>query len=214
LKNLALSSILILLLSGCSISLFNNFQPSELTLTGDKNPDSWFRKDAGRYLFQSTIDIYKNNYTGLLFVKPVGENYRILFITEMGIKIFDIEFFRDNDFKVHYCVEELNKKTIINTLGNDLYLMLFNIAEEGKLMREKKEGTLIIKSKDSFGTRYCTLDEQTNKVEELIKTGTFLNKVNIKFSGKAEPDSILISHYNFKLKIQLTRLHELSTEIP
>jgi len=198
------------------MSLFNNFQPSDTTLPGNNDSYSWFRKDAVRYLFQSTIDIYKNNFTGLLFVKPMGESYRILFITEMGIKIFDMEFFRNSDFKVHYCIEDLNRKAIINTLGNDLSLMLYNIAEEGKIkmMREKKEGKLIIKSKDRFGTRYCTLDEQTHKVEELIKTGTFSNKVNIKFSGKAEPDSILISHYNLKLKIQLTRLHELATEIP
>ena len=197
------------------MSLFNNLQPSELTLPGDKDSYSWFRHDAGRYLFQSTIDIYKNNFTGLLFVKPVGESFRILFITELGIKIFDMEFFRNSDFKVHYCIEDLNRKAIISTLGNDLSLMLFSIAEDGnmKMMQEKKEGRLIIKSKDRNGTRYCTLDEQTNKVEELIKTGTFSNKVNIKFSGTAEPDSILISHYNLKLKIQLTRLHELATEI-
>ena len=197
------------------MSLFNNFQPSDLTLTGDKDSYSWFRHDAGRYLFQSTIDIYKNNFTGLIFVKPMGDSYRILFITEMGIKIFDMEFFRNSDFKVHYCIEDLNRKAIINTLGNDLTLMLFNIAEEGKIkiMQEKKEGKLIVKSKDRDGTRYCTLDKQANKVEELIKTGTFSNKVIIKFSGKTEPDSIIISHYNLKLKIQLTRLHELATEI-
>lgn len=146
----------------------------------------------------------------------MADSYRILFITEMGIKIFDMEFFRGNDFKVHYCIEDLNRKAIINTLGNDLSLMLFNISEEGKIkiMQDKKEGRLIIKSKDRFGTRYCILNNQTHKVEELIKTGTFSNKVSIKFSGKAEPESILISHYNLKLKIQLTRLHELATEIP
>jgi hypothetical protein len=133
----------------------------------------------------------------------------------MGIKIFDMEFFRDNDFKVHYCIEDLNRKAIINPLGNDLSLMLFNITEKGKIkiMQEKNEGRLIIKSKDRNGTRYCTLDDQTNKVVELIKTGTFSNKVIINFSGKTEPDSIRISHFNLKLKIQLTRLHELATEI-
>lgn len=198
------------------MSLFNSFQTADKTLPGNKASYSWFRHDAVRYLFQSTIDIYKNNFTGLLFVKPVGESYRILFITEMGIKIFDMEFFRNGDFKVHYCIEDLNRKAIINTLGNDLSLMLFNIAEEGniKIMREKREGKLIIKSKDRNGTRYCTIGEQSKKVEELVKTGTFSNKVKMKFSGNTEPDSIIITHYNLKLKIQLTRLNELATEIP
>jgi hypothetical protein len=150
-------------------------------------------------------------------VKPLGGSYRILFITETGIKIFDMEFFKRDEFKVHYCLEEINRKSIINTLGNDLSLMLYNIAENGnvKMMQEKKEGRLIIRSKDRNGTRYCTINEKTGKVDELIRTGILANKVNIRFLSNTgvEPDSIKITHYNLKLKINLTRIHEIGTEI-
>ncbi|MCX6333614.1 MAG: hypothetical protein NT092_04830 [Bacteroidia bacterium] len=216
-KNLALSSIIILLLSGCSLSLFNNFQPSSLPAASDKDSYSWFRKDAGRYLFQSSIDVYKNNFSGLLFVKPLEESYRILFITETGIKIFDMEFFKDGDYKLHYCLEEFNRKSIIKTLGNDLSLMLYSISENGKVkMMQEIDGRLIVKSKDRNGTRYCTINEKTNKVDDLIRTGTLSNKVNISFFSIAgrQPDSIRISHYNLKLKINLTKLDEIATEIP
>jgi hypothetical protein len=200
------------LLSGCSLSLFNNFKPSPLPAADIKDSWSWFRNDTGRYLFQSSIDIFGNNFSGLFFIKPLGDSHRILFITETGIKILDMEFYREGDFKVHYCLEEMNRKSVINTLGNDLALMLYNIPENGKMkmMQEKGTGKLIIKSKDKNGTRFCKINEKTGKTDELIRTGTLTNKVNIRFfsASGTEPDSITISHYHLKLKIYLAKLDE------
>jgi hypothetical protein len=200
------------MLSGCSLSLFNNFQPSHLPAADKEDSCSWFRQDTGRYLFQSSIDIFRNNYSGLLFIKPLGDSHRILFITETGIKIFDMEFFRTGDFSVHYCLEAMNRKSVIKVLGNDMTLMLYNIPEnvKTKIMQEKGTGKMIIKSKGNNGTRYCTINDKTGKVDELIRTGTFTNKLNIRFFSTTgiEPDSILISHYNLKLKIHLTKLND------
>lgn len=173
---------------------------------------SWFQSDTGRYLFQSSIDIYSNNYSGLLFVKPLGDSHRILFITETGIKIFDMEFFRTGDSRIHYCLEAMNRKSVINALGKDMYLMLYNIAENGKvkMMQDKDTGILLIRSKDDKGTRYCAINEKTGKVDELISAGVLTNKLNIRFfsTSGTYPDSINISHYNLKLNIHLVNLNE------
>jgi len=213
LKNLALSSLFLLLSSSCSLILVNDFQPAQVPAAGKTDTCSWFREDTGRFLYQSSIDIFRNNFSGILFIKPLGdESHRILFITEVGIKIFDLEFFKNDDLKVHYCIEELNRKSLIKILGNDLFLVLNNIAEEGriKMMQEKNTGRMIIKSKDQYGTRYCVINEKTNKVEELIQTGFFSNKLNIRFfsTSGVQPDSINISHYNLKLKIHLSKINE------
>jgi hypothetical protein len=219
LKNLALSSLILLFLSSCSLALFNDFQPYPGAAESKKDACSWFREDTGRYLFQSSVDVFSNHFTGLLFVKPLqGRSHRIIFITEVGIKIFDMEFFNDGEFKLHYCLEELNRKAIIKTLSNDLALMVDNIASNGKvkMMKDKKTDRMIIKSKDYNGTRYCIVNDKTNKIEELIRTGSLTNKVNIKFfsiSG-AQPDSINISHYNLKLSIHLSKLNENGSDIP
>lgn len=211
-KNSVLSSILILLLGGCSLSLHNTYKPSPPIPEKSKDSFSWFREDTGRYLFQSSISIFRNNYTGLLFIKPLDESRRILFITETGIKIFDMEFFKTGDFKVHYLLEAMNRKSVVNTLGNDLSLMIYNIADNDavKIMKDKKDGRLVVRSKDKTGNRYCIIDDETGKVADLIRTGILTNKVKIKFySGTGIlPDSIDISHCNLKLDIQLTRINE------
>ena len=153
-----------------------------------------------------------------MFIKPLNRNsYRTLFITEVGIKIFDMEFFSNCDFKLHYCMDELNRKSIINTLKNDIGLMLNNIAENEnrKMMQEKVNGRTIIKSKDYNGVRYCFINKETNKIDELIQTGPLLKKVNMRFYSNdgAELDSINISHYNIKLNIHLSKLYETRSEI-
>ena len=217
-KNLFLSSLCLLLLSGCSLSLFNNFKPVPEAADNRKDVFSWFQGDTNRFLFQSYIDIYSNHFSGLMLIKPLnGNSHRTLFITEVGIKIFDMEFFRNGDFKLHYCMDELNRKSIINTLKNDIGLMLNNIPENGKVktMQEKNSGRTIIKSMDYNGVRYCFINKKTNKVDELIQTGTFLKKVNMRFysTDGAEIDSINISHYNLKLNIHLSKIYENRTEI-
>ena len=208
---------MILLLSGCSASLFNNYRVYDIPAAPDMDSCSWFRKDTGRYLFQSSIDIYKRNFSGLLFIKPLNESHRILYITELGIKIFDLEFFRTGNFKIHYCLDEMNRKSITNTLGNDLSLMIYNIADNGtaKVMQEKNEDRLAIKSEDERGTRYCLINKSTGKVDELIKTGACREKLNIKFFSTTvtAPDSIILKHYNLKLNIHLTKLDETGTNI-
>src|SRR4030042_6019263 len=124
LKNLVLSSLCFLLLSGCSFSLINNFQRiSEAAVNNNVIP--WFQGDTNRFLFYTNIDIYKNHFGGLMVIKPFTENsHRVLFITEVGIKIFDMELFRNGDFILHYCMDALNRKSVIRTLKNDIGLLI------------------------------------------------------------------------------------------
>ena len=202
-----------LLLSGCSASLVNRLQrlPESRSAVNELIP--WFQGDHNPILYKTTIDIYQHHFSGLMVIKPVSEeSHRVVFITETGIKIFDMEFFRTGDFRVHYCLEAMNRKPVIKALGNDMTLMLYNIPENGKtkIMQEKGTGKMIIKSQDGNGTRYWTINDKTGKVDELIRSGTFTDKLNIRFFSTSgiEPDSIIISHYNMNLKIHLTKLND------
>jgi hypothetical protein len=77
-------------------------------------------------------------------------------------------------------------------------------------MQNKGTGKMIFRLKDNYGKRYCIINRKIQRVEELISTGTFTNKLNIKFFSTkiSEPDSIILSHYNLKLKMHLINLNE------
>ncbi len=179
---------------------------------------AWFRENEGRYLYQTGIDLKKGHYSGLMLIKPENSTgHRIFFMTEMGIKIFDMELFRQGGYKMHYCIEELNRRFLVNTLVEDINLMLYNTSGIAKIkvMQEKNNGRIVIRKKDRHGTSYCFVESTTNKVEEVVRYSNLVKKLNIKYDVKdtMKPDSITISHYNIKLNIHLISLDEKRTEI-
>jgi len=153
-----------------------------------------------------------------MIIKPfTRNNYRVLFISEVGIKIFDIEFLSNGDFRLHYCLDALNRRSVIKTLKNDIGLMLNNVPEDDKvkMMQDRQTGRTIIKSKDKTGKKYCFFADKANRVNEIIQTRGIIKKVNMHFysaSGIAV-DSIKISHYNIKLAINLSKLNENKSEV-
>ncbi len=194
------------------MNLFNSFTPSSLPPQSQTGSYSWFRADTGRFLFRSSIDIYRNHFSGLILIKPTSESHRILFITETGIKVFDMEYFSPGKYDVHYCMESVNRKPLIKTLGNDFSLMLYSVSDNSriKIFTDSRSARMVIRSTDDAGKRFCFINAKTGRVEELVKTGLLCNKVNIRFFSDLPwgPDSIAISHYNIKFNIRLTKIDE------
>jgi len=217
LRNLAFSSLVLAILSSCSESLYKGSESTGQLTSNDPAEHSWFLNNTGRTLYKCSVDVYGNNFSGLLFIKPIGETHRILFITETGLKIFDMEFSRNKEMKTWYCMEALNRKTITRTLGNDLYLMLYNIADNGTAHTYTKaeDNRVFVRSEDIGGRRYCFFGRSTGKTEELVKRGSLRNKMAISFFGAdgPAPDSLKLEHNNIKLTIQLNRIYETGAEI-
>lgn len=202
----------------CSLSLFNNFRQAENNTDSGNEFFSWFQGEKEHFLFQATIDVFRNHYSGLMFIKPLpGNNHRVLFINKLGIKIFDLELSGNDEFKMHYCLEKLNKKSVIKILRNDIGLMLKNISVNGKtkLLTERRTGRMIIKSKDETGITYFFMNNKTKKVDQLIQSGSLMKKLKMCFytSDGIEADSIDISHFIIKLNIHLIKLNETKSDI-
>jgi hypothetical protein len=213
LRNLILSSLVVLLLSACSPLLFNNYKRPEAGTDNGGNIPSWFREAGNRYLFQASIDIYKKHFSGLLFIKRLSaDSSRILYITELGMKIFDLEFPGNGSSRVIYCMEGLNKKSVLSLLQRDMGLMIRNITidNKAKILESRKDSRKIIKIKEQKGTSYCFLNDSTGTVDELIHTGLLAKKLHLRYfsSNGMDLDSIALSHYSVKLNIHLSKLNE------
>jgi hypothetical protein len=203
--------LLLLLLNSCSMSLFNGYYRNG-TDAGHA-PISWFQADTGHYLFNTKIDLMKNHFSGLMVVKPVGkDNFRVVFLTQVGLKVFDMEFFPDKDSKVHYIMDAMNKKALIKTLTNDLSLVLMNgfSGKEPIVLYEKDSSDLIYRYIN--GSRKCYYYVESSFVNpyRVKQTAGITNKVKADLYGTAAKgiDSIKISHYNIRLSISLFRINE------
>ena len=218
-KNLVLSSILILLISSCSVSQFKSFQRTTEPILEYSDIVPWFQKDTDHFLFHTNIDIYKNHFGGILVIKSLTpDSYRVVYITELGIKIFDMEFFRNDDFKLHYCLDEINRNSVIKTLKTDIGLMVDIIPENNnlKIWQDNQNGKTLIRSKNRIGIIYFTTKDKTKRVEEILLRNRLRKKMNILFYSKngIELDSVMISHYNMKLNIHLSKLNETRPNVP
>ena len=217
-KNLVLSSILVTLLAGCSYRQFNSFQPTSEAVISLNDVKPWFIEGPDHYLFGAEVDIYRNHFGGMMVIKYLSkESCRVVYITEVGIKVFDMEFFTNGDFKLHYCLDAINRKIIIKTLKNDIGLMLADIPSYNKisLSEDLKQNETLLKSVGHDGTKYYLLNNKSLRVEEILTRKSLQKKVEIKyFYHQSELDSVQIKHYNIRLRINLSRINEIKSDVP
>jgi len=195
------------LLGSCSFTVFNGYRHNG-QYSGGK-PVSWFRQDTGVVVFNTTIDMMKHHFSGLMVIKPLPDDaYRVIFITEVGLKIFDMEFTR-REVIIHYFMEAMNKKALVNTLTHDIGLVLMteHAAQTPAALREKSSGATVLKYRENGRRNYYRLDE-TGKTNKIVQTGCILNKVQADFysTGNNRVDSICIAHYHMNLLIKLSRI--------
>jgi hypothetical protein len=219
LKNLVLSSILATILAGCSYSHFKSFQRTSEAVISLNDVKPWFSEGTDHYLFNASIDIYSNHFGGMMVMKYLSrESCRVVYITEVGIKVFDMEFFINGDFKLHYCIDAINRGIIIKNLKNDIGLMLASIPSNNKikLSDDLMQNKTLIKSTGHSGTMYYLINNQSLRAEEILTRKCLQKMVDIKYfsNSQSELDSVGIMHYNFKLKIHLSRINETKSDVP
>lgn len=209
-KNLVLTSILVVVFAGCTPSVFRGFRQSDAADIREPDAIPWFSDSHSVY--NSGIDAFGEHYSGLMIIKPLPErDFRVVFINELGMKIFDMEFFSNGEFTLHHCIEFLNKKFIINTLKNDISLALNN--QNLKVIRVYKgqdTGKYGFKARDDNGIKYLLVDDRSRRIEKIIRKGGIGKQAAVNFfsSDATEPDSVKISHRHIKLNIHLTRINE------
>jgi hypothetical protein len=154
----------------------------------------------------------KNNLTGLIVVKPLtGGSYRVVFLTEVGIKIFDIEFLTNRETKIHYIMDAMNRKALINTLTNDIRLVLMNGLSnlDYELLTQRHSTDTLFRYRDKRKKSYYFTAGSNDRPYFVKQTSCFANKVSADLYGTdAGIDSIKIAHYNLRLKIALYRIRE------
>lgn len=206
-KNLIKCIIVILLLSSCSISFHGNLQRIEKRQLNTGELKSVFNDGFNKVLFKARIQLYNKHFSGLLFIKSIKNNTkRIVFVTEIGIKIFEFEFI-NNDFNVHYCLEIFNKKVILKTLEKDIKLLLMNnLAEKKvKIFEAKKSKNKVYKLKENCQSNYYFIDKETGNLIKIENSSGIFRKVIIELNDYKEgfPNKINIVHPGIKLNIQL-----------
>jgi hypothetical protein len=207
-KNLLLSSCLAIVLFSCTLGHYNRLEAvPDPALKKSLKPV--FGDHFNSFLFKTNISIYGKDFSGLLVTKQMQPaDYRVIFTTELGMKLFDFEF-TDTAFTLHYCVPQFNRPALLKTIQQDIEILLMNHLDPAKVhyLTDKQKTCMIGKITSGKFSDYYFLDgkEQPVKIEHAkgrVKKTTF----TLDNYTEDIPGHMLIQHHNIKLKIELTLL--------
>ncbi|MDR6966079.1 hypothetical protein J2X31_000072 [Flavobacterium arsenatis] len=197
-------SLLSFFLVSCKSYQVENAVAKELFVKEYKN--LYFSDSKTDYVYKATIEVYGNQLSGIFIAKRISDiTHRVVFTTDFGNTLLDFEL-SENDFKVNYIQEDLNRKIIINTLRDDFRLLL----KENHTVQEifENDENIIYKSADKKGFNYFFESKVDKKLTKIINASKSKEKIILGFESKSTifAQSITIQHKNIKLKITLNQI--------
>ena len=198
-----LISFLFFSLSSCSLKTTKELLEVEVERGFVENV--YFSDTSKDYVYKAKIDVYGNNFGGILIIKKLSKSkHRVVFTTEFGNRLFDF-LFEENTVKKNFVVEEMDKKMIVNTLQKDFKLL---INEENKILEQYvSDEYLVYKSSLDKRSNFYFINKKTHTLDKIVNATKTKEKVEIKFKNNdiEAINSIIISHKNIKLTIELER---------
>jgi hypothetical protein len=162
--------------------------------------NGYFSNEENDYIYKAKLKILKYHFGGILIIKKLdNEHYRVVFTTEFGNKLFDLEFIRD-DFQVNYM---MNKKFILNMLQNDFQTLLTqNIRVDDQFSNEMED---IYRSNLGNRQNYYVFSKETRLLTKIVNASQSREKLIISFlvTEKGISKSINLSHRKFKARMDL-----------
>lgn len=201
-RYLLISSCLVLVVSCASYPKKQGFEKQSVTTANLQNP--YFSNPNQDYVYKANIEVYDKTFGGIFIVKKLADqNHRVVFTTEMGNKLFDFSF-ANNDFKVNYIIDELNKKILINILKKDFKVLISNPLEI--VSGYQSNNHEIFEAKIGSKSHYYYY---SNHLDKIVRTKNGKEKVSFQFSENNDTIAkyIEIAHSNIQLKITLKSLN-------
>ena len=199
-----ISSGLFLLFVSCKTYEIPNATKIE---SSQKNVQNLYFSDSEKdYVYKASIDVYGKQLGGIFVAKKINDSiHRAVLTTDFGNTLLDFEV-SENSFKVNYCVDDLNKKIVLNTLKDDFRLVF----RQNYFVEEAFENQLhiVYKVKDGKRFNYLSENKSDQMLTQLIHTTKTKEKVVIRFEGKNTTfaKKINIEHKNIKLNIELNQI--------
>jgi len=178
-------------------------------IPGDAACVQQFRPTFRNELYKAQIDLVGRSLGGLLLIKTMPDrSTRVVFTSETGPTFFDFDFAPDGAFRVRYVMNRLNRRPVINVLRSDFELILMrNLAPE-KATLFRNDSLHYARFSVDKGAVYVVTNTDCRELKRIEKAGKRkpLVRVLLKNYHQGVPDTIGISHQNFKFEISLKLL--------
>lgn len=208
-KNLLLSSILSIAICSCTLGHYKKLQPIPFSAALPVLKPV-FGNHFNSFLFKTNLRIYGKAFSGLLVMKQMQPaDYRVIFTTELGMKLFDFEF-TDTAFTLHYCVPQFNRPALLRTIQEDMEILLMNrlSTQSSEFFTDKENTYHVFKLQQDKFSNYYFKEKTTQHLIKIEHAKRNIKKTTFTLENYADeiPGNIHVQHHDIKLKIELTLL--------
>jgi hypothetical protein len=206
-RYLAFNSFLFLL-----IACFSPYKKLQRTLA-DPGCVQKFKPVFAFVLYKTQVIVKGKQISGILLIKTMPDSsIRMVFSNEMGFKFFDFEFSVRNGFKVYYIMEQMNQEAVKKTLRKDFELVLLLHTGAGKAFSLKDGQHIYFAFPQEKGINYYITDSACTQLLRMEKASKRKPVVIAQMQDYRNgiPDTIGISHKNFKFTIGLKRIENVT----
>lgn len=196
------------LLFGCS-NPYKNITKTEFPVQNTNEIPYSLPHSEKTLIYKTSIDFYQRNISGLLIIKKTDEqSYRIALTTQFGLKIFDFAL-NGGNLEVVYCIDYLNKKSIISTFEDDFNLLLmqnkFDRIYTLKDVEKKYKAWVFQSGKMQY---YYLMNTEKSQIEKIEQWKRNAEKISVNLYEYKEnlPGNITLKHHNLKLNLELKRI--------
>jgi hypothetical protein len=209
-RNLLLSSI-ILAVSGCHYGHYKRLKPRAAAvgkISVELKPV--FQDSFNSFLFKTNMSLYSRDFSGLLIAKQIEpKDYRVVFTTELGMKLFDFEF-RDTTFTLHYCAPQFNRPIILKTIQKDIEILLMNDITNVQMLTDKQGLYTIYKKAIDKNYNYYFIENASRNLVKIEHARNQKKKIIYTLNNYLDnfPNHVEIRHTDIKLKIELNLLRK------
>lgn len=183
---LLLSSVLILGLGSCRISKYKHLKQCNTAVLNAENILPVL-KSANSVKYKATIDVLKNHFSGLVIVKQTDSiSQHIVFITELGLKMFDFEV-KGSEINTVYVFEPMNKPTLISSLKRNFknMLLLDAYGRNGSACLNKKSQKIYGLVRDQESRYFTTFDGDKLQRQETFSGQKKESVIHYVYDGNA-----------------------------
>jgi hypothetical protein len=153
--------------------------------------------------YQTTIDLFKNHFSGILVAKQIDSTHaHLLFVSEIGMKIFDFEMTNDSLHLVSAFPGLESKPKAIALLKSDLGLIflngIYNKPASWKLDSASSFATtwIVFRQKDGKRTNTYITNSETKRIQRIVQKKGIRKKIQVGYDQKVGPwpQSIVLRH--------------------
>lgn len=164
------------------------------------------------YVFKSKMTYKENTFSGLFVVKHEGEGTKIALVPQMGPKLFDFELTPGNEFRVHHCLQQLNRPIILKMIEQDIRLLLQQPKSIKKttFLQNPLNNFLVKRLKTNKSVNYYFFDPKTGNLAALESANSLGRKktvIQLSDFSNGFPNKIDLIHQNIPLSLSFTTIN-------